>query len=440
MSQKAVVETLEIPVDQIKPSPYQPRMAFNLEDIRGSIQRDGILIPLTVRKKDGDYELIDGERRTRLAKELGYKTIPVTVIDVDDDTARRMVWKVNTLRQDYAPNEKAYYFQRLQEEFGMSLRGIARDCDQSPQTVLAYLNVFKLPDEYQQMIWGGEIPIRVIRALEPLFNGVARATPLSNIEIFEHLDRTVREKHYGAEQIEEAIKPYLSRLREEQIEKAKEALAEVKPEVKVPETPEELETTARALRKEARRKREAALTPREKAEKERAKEEKRRKSEEAKKRLEEERERRIQEEAKKRARELEETEKLRIVEEAKKNAQEEILSSPQLLQEVAHRAREERSEEFAEMEKRAREAAESIAQPLAEALIKAEEDSKVARSSEERRLLESCMLLGSIIQSLRNKTIFCTKHDHEEPMLMWSCGTPITKTHEELRGKLRLGK
>lgn len=269
MSQtKAILETIDIPVDQIKPSPYQPRLNFNLEDIRGSIQRDGILIPLTVRKKDGYYELIDGERRVRLAKELGYKTIPVTVIDVDDDTSRRMVWKVNTLRQDYSPNEKAYYFLKLQKPpYEMSLPGIARECDIGVKDVKAYLNVLKLPKEYQQMVWDRVIPIRNIRELNKLFNGVARATPEENPEIFELLDRSAREKHFGAEQIREAIRPYLAKLREEQIAKAKEVIEEIEPEVKAPETPEELEEVARALRKEAKRRKTPEQIHKEKQEK-----------------------------------------------------------------------------------------------------------------------------------------------------------------------------
>jgi ParB family chromosome partitioning protein len=437
MSQKAIVETIDVPINQIKPSPYQPRLSFNLEDIRGSIQRDGILVPLTVRKKDGYYELVDGERRTRLAKELGHKTIPVTVINVDDDTARRMVWKVNTLRQEYSPREKAYYFKKLQEEYGMSLRGIARECDYSDTLVRAYLAVFRLPKEYQEYVWLGKIGVgHLVQLLNAgFFNGDAKAF----VQAITFLDQIIEQKLSDRE-FQEVLEPTLREYQKHRVESAKKAVGEVVPEVGVPETPEELERAATTLRKEANKKREEALTPKEKAERKRMQEEKRHRAEEDRKRREEEEKQRIEEEAKRRARELEDAERRQIEEEARKKAQNEILSNPQLLQEVAQRAREERSEEFAEMEKRAREAAESIAQPLAEALIKAEEDSKVARSSKERKLLENYMFLGSIIQSLRDKRIFCTDHDHEEPVLMWSCGTPITKTHEELKAKLRLGK
>lgn len=255
---KVVVKGEEIPVDLIKPSPYQPRLTFDLEDIKGSIQRDGILVALTVRKKNGYYELIDGERRLRLAKELGYKTLPCDVVDIDDDTARRMVWKVNTLRKDYEPKEKAIFFKTMQEKYGMSLTGIAREYDSDRHTVKAYLNVFKLPDEYQQMVWDRVIPIGVVKELEVLFNSgrylpLDRLTPEKAPEIFEILDRAVKEKYFGQKEVQEAIRPYLARFREERVKKAKEALAEVKPEVEVPKTPEEFEEAAKALREEAKR-------------------------------------------------------------------------------------------------------------------------------------------------------------------------------------------
>jgi len=492
---KVVVKVEEIPVDLIKPSPYQPRLTFDLEDIKGSIQRDGILVALTVRKKNGYYELIDGERRLRLAKELGYKTLPCDVIDINDDTARRMVWKVNTLRKDYEPKEKAIFFKTMQEKYGMSLAGIAREYDSDRHTVKAYLNVFKLPDEYQQMVWDRVIPIGVVKELEVLFNSgrylpLDRLTPEQAPEIFEILDRAVKEKYFGQKEVQEAIKPYLARFREERVKKAKEALAEVKPEVEVPETPEELEEAAKALREEAKRRKTPEQKHQElvdKAQKAlnsfpsldkarklgveiepyeenleriesyleekpkkawddvkslkkefqaKVKEAEKRREEEEKKRQEEEMRRRIEEEAKRRARELEEAEKRRIEEEARKKAQEEILTTPELLQEVAERAREERYREFAAMEERAREAAGEIAGPLREALLKAEQDIMEVKNSEKRRLLENYMIIGSILTTLEKGLIFDIEHKGEKQMLLWKSGTSLTETHTKLKEKL----
>ena len=499
MSQaKAIVETVNVPVDKIKPSPYQPRLTFDLEDIRGSIKRDGILIPLTVREREGYYELIDGERRVRLAKELGYKTVPCTVIKVDDDTARRMVWKVNTLRQDYTPKEKAYHFRSLQEKYGMSLRGMAMEYGIDRHTIKAYLNTFRLPDEYQQMVWDRVIPIGVVKELEVLLNsGVyppsERLTSEKAPEIFEILDRASREKYFGQKEAQESIRPYLKRLRQEQVEKAKVAVERVEPEVRVPETPEELEEAARVLREEAKRRKtpkqkhreivgkaQKALSsfpslenaeklgvdikvykkklekiesylkekPKEawddisslkKEFKAEIKEAQIHREEEEEKRREEEMQRRIEEEAKRRARELEEAEKRRIEEEARKKAQEEILTTPELLQEVAERAREERDREFAIMEERAREAAGEIAGPLREALLRAEQDIREVKDSEKRRFLENFMVIGSILATLEKGLIFDIEHEDEEQMLIWKSGTPLTQTHKQLRKKLGIG-
>lgn len=489
MSQtKAIVETVNIPVDRIKPSPYQPRLAFNLEDIRGSIQRDGILIPLTVREKDGYYELIDGERRLRLAKELGYKTVSVTVIDVDDKTARRMVWKVNTLRQDYSPKEKAYYFKKLQEPpYGMSLRGIARECDYSEDSVVAHLNVLKLPEKYQKLVWDGPLSVSHIRELRSLFNeGAPTVAPA-----IKWLDQVIDRKLTHSE-LRESIRPELREIEERRIKAAQEVIKEVTPvpEAVKLETPEELEQAAKVLKREAKRRKTpqqkhqelvdkawkalSSFPSLEKAKKlgvdigsykeklekiesylkekpkeawndfnslkkefnARIKEAEAHRREEEEKRREEEIQRRIEEEARKRARELEAAEKRLIEDEAKKKAQEEILSNPELLQEVAERAREERYQEFGEMEERAREAAGEIAGPLRDALLKAQQDILEVKNSEKRKLLENYMMIGSVLTTLEKRLIFDIEHENEEQMLVWKSGIPLTETHRKLKKKL----
>jgi ParB/RepB/Spo0J family partition protein len=428
---------VDVSINLVKPSPYQLRLTLNVEDLKEEIQKDGLLSPLIVRRKKDYYELIDGQRRFEALKQLGWKKVPVEIQEVDDKKARVMVYKLNSIRESYTVEEEARYFKKLTDG-GMKPYEIETELGVKHSWVQACLNVWKFPEDIQNNIFAprGKTAYQVymsdIRDLEAVIN--------RNTDEAIAILKEIINKRLTTNEKRKLITDRTRKIDEERLKAAEQALPKFETEITKLETPEELERTAEVLRREAKRKREETLTPKEKAEKKRIKEEKKRKREEARRRREKEERRRIEEEAKKRARELEEAEKIRIEEEARKKAQEEILSSPQLLQEVAQRAREERTEEFAEMERRAREAAESIAQPLAEALTQAEEDSKLAKSSEERRHLESYMLLGSIIQSLKNKTIFCTEHSDEKPMLMWPCGTPITKTHEELRVKLRLGK
>ena len=250
----------QIPIDKIKPSPYQPRLTFDLEDIRGSIQKDGILVALTVRKRDGYYELVDGERRLRLAKDLGYKTVKCDIIDVDDDVARRMVWKVNTLRKDYTPKEKAYHFKKLQK-MGMAVNAIALDCDIDWHTIIAHLNVLKLPQSTQNVVWESKkLSVSHIQELEDLFNG-----SVDTEGIGKWIKQTLEQK-LTSKELREARKPELRKIERKRVESAKKAVGKITTEVKEPKTPDELDKAAEVLRREAKKKRESKLSSEEKNE------------------------------------------------------------------------------------------------------------------------------------------------------------------------------
>ena len=340
--------SLQIPVEKIKPSPYQPRLEFDLEDLKGSVLKDGILVPITVRERNGYYELIDGERRTRLARELDYTEIPANIIEVDDSTARRMVWKVNTLRKDYKPPEKARYFKKLQDE-GMSLRGIARECDLDAQTVLAHLNVYKLPQKYQDLIWddSSRLTVSHVRELESMFNGVASATPiLTKLDLV--LDRKLTSK-----ELREVIRPELQEAERKRVEAAKEAsktyVIPIMPALKEFSTPEELNKVASILKKEAARKIKAQKTS---AQLEAEKAEKLRKKQE----------RDTQKKEKQAKKEKQLREKVRqeftteVKQEAKKEAKKELVENPAFIDELI----EQNKEVFEEKIRKRREEADEI--------------------------------------------------------------------------------
>ena len=95
---------LQVPPWEIERSPWQPRTEFSreaLEDLVESIRQNGIIQPLTCRRrKDGKLELICGERRQRAATEAGLKLVPVVVKDVDDAAAAVMTITENLQRDD----------------------------------------------------------------------------------------------------------------------------------------------------------------------------------------------------------------------------------------------------------------------------------------------------------------------------------------------------
>lgn len=281
----------EVSIDQIKPSPYQPRLYFDLETIKESIKQDGMLvIPLVRKKPDGktEYELIDGERRWRATKELGWKTIEVQIKDVDDEVARRMVFALNEERQPYTVEEYTKFFRRMYEQM-RSVYAVAEAFRKPQATVWIYVNISILPEPLQKAIWTGKIPVGFIKEMEPVFTE-ARAEVGDITRTFEYskspnyqkivawLERVYTGEIKGREELrEEYVDPYLEMLDKKRVEKAKEDVERVVPKELIEakevtlETPEELERTAKSLRREAKRKRAEALTPQQILEKKREK-------------------------------------------------------------------------------------------------------------------------------------------------------------------------
>jgi len=411
-----------ISIDQIKPSPYQLRLSFKVEDLKEEIEKDGLLSPLIVRRKDGYYELIDGQRRLEALKQLGWKKVPVEIQEIDDKKARLMVYKLNSIRESYTTEEKARYFKKLHDE-GMTFYQIGKELSVDDQWVLAHINVFKFPEDVQNAVWSGELSISHVQRLEPIIG--------ANIQDATKIAREVLLRRISVSQTEELVKDRKEAIEKARVEAAKKAIGVMTPiaEVKL-EAPEELEKAAEALRKEAIRKREELLTPKEKA---RLEAEKKLKEEERRKR-EQERKKQEDEEIRKRL----EAERRKIEEEARKKVREEILSSPETMREMVEEVESRlSSQETVEIEERARQSAEEILQPLKEAILKAEADIQEAESSEKRKLLQNYMVLGSILTLLRDKRVFCLDHPNEQPMLLWPCGTPLSKTYDQLKEKLR---
>lgn len=215
-----IAKGIEIPVDNLRPSPFQPRINFNLQELEPTIRSQGILDDLVVRQlPTGIYEIIDGERRWRIAKNLEMPTVPCVVVEADDETARKLVWTLNVERKDYEPEEKAVYFKELHEK-GLSFRKIAEVTRLSPHTIIAYCNVFKLPEKYQKLVWAGKIPIGIINELESLLSGVQYCTLATK-----WLD-VVLEKGLGQKEIREALAAQPPEEALEKLEKAEAPIPE----------------------------------------------------------------------------------------------------------------------------------------------------------------------------------------------------------------------
>ena len=247
-------------VEAIKPSPYQPRYVFNLDGLELEIKKDGLLSDLVVRKKGNFYEIIDGERRWKTLKNMGWETVPVKVVEADDAKARLLVYKLNKIRENYSVEEEARYFKKLADG-GMTPLEISKQLNVDFHWVLANLNIFKFPEDVQKAVWTRQISISHIVALESVIERNIKEAVLTAKEILER-KLTASETRKITQKREDELEARVDEMRIKAVERVLPAIA---PKVPKLETPEEFEKAAEALKEKAVLMREGALMPEEAA-------------------------------------------------------------------------------------------------------------------------------------------------------------------------------
>ena len=157
-----------VPIGEIKPNPRQPRRYFDEEriaELAESIQHQGILQPLVVRKVENGYELIIGERRFRAAQRAGLDRVPVVVKDVSDAESLEMALVENIQREELTPIEEALAYRQLMEEFHLTQEDVANRVGKSRPVVTNLLRILNLPEEIKEEVDRGHISVGHARAL-----------------------------------------------------------------------------------------------------------------------------------------------------------------------------------------------------------------------------------------------------------------------------------
>jgi ParB family transcriptional regulator, chromosome partitioning protein len=164
--------TRTIAVEEIHPSPGQPRTRFDdarLDELAASIKTQGIIQPLIVRTRPlengGGYELIAGERRWRAAQRAGLHEPPAVVRDVAPTQAFEMAMVENLQREDLNPLEEAAGYQRLIEEFGYTQEQLSDRVGKDRSTVANSLRLLRLPDSVRGLLAEGRLSMGHARAL-----------------------------------------------------------------------------------------------------------------------------------------------------------------------------------------------------------------------------------------------------------------------------------
>jgi ParB/RepB/Spo0J family partition protein len=187
----ASVQLRSVPISAIVPiDGWNPRMAFNdaeLKALSASILERGCLVPVLVQATgNGDYRLVDGEKRYKAAVLAAVMELPAIVrpVDAGEDAAavegELLVDAVvaNQLRSQLSPVEEALACRRLKGDHGLTLKGIAQKLQMTQAKVRERLAILELPDTLWPRIGAGEIPASAIAglvALTKIHPGLAEA-------------------------------------------------------------------------------------------------------------------------------------------------------------------------------------------------------------------------------------------------------------------------
>jgi len=157
-----------VAVERIDHNPYQPRKAFDDEELAAlseSIRTVGILQPLVVRQVGERFQLVAGERRLRAAQAAGYGEVPVRVVDFNDQQVLEAALVENIQRADLNPIEKAQGFQEYLQRFDMTHEELSKRLGLDRSTVTNLVRLLELPPEVQSAVRVGQISAGHARAL-----------------------------------------------------------------------------------------------------------------------------------------------------------------------------------------------------------------------------------------------------------------------------------
>ena len=164
---------IRIPIAKIDPNPVQPRVEFDertLRDLATSIQSDGILQPIVVRRDQDRYILVVGERRLKASRLAGLPTIPAIVREIESDKLLEVTLVENIQRENLNPLEVAAALDRMIADLGLIHEELAERTGMSRTSITNHLRLLKLPLAVKGLVRKGQLQMGHARALLALDN------------------------------------------------------------------------------------------------------------------------------------------------------------------------------------------------------------------------------------------------------------------------------
>ena len=159
---------IEIPLEEIKKNPYQPRTYFNeekLNELKDSIEKNGLLQPIVVKKAIKGYYIIAGERRYRAFELLDKKEIPAIIKEMTDEEMMVFAVLENLQREDLSALEESESYKNLMDKMSLTQEELANKLGKSRPYIANSLRLLKLPTEIKIKLEQGLISAAHARTL-----------------------------------------------------------------------------------------------------------------------------------------------------------------------------------------------------------------------------------------------------------------------------------
>ena len=159
---------LQIPIDEIIPNRFQPRLQFDdrgLEELASSIKQHGIIQPLVLRRVEDKYEIIAGERRYKAAQLAGLTKVPAVIANIDDNKSAEVAIVENVQRKDLSAIEEARSYKNLLDKGYLTQAELAKKMGLSQSAIANKLRLLNLDEEVQKALMNNQISERHARSL-----------------------------------------------------------------------------------------------------------------------------------------------------------------------------------------------------------------------------------------------------------------------------------
>lgn len=192
------VMSQDVPVDRIRPNPYQARREFNdLDELAEAIRQQGFISRLRVRPdptEQGFFQLVYGERRLRAAEQAGLVNLPCDIAAHSDRELIEIGLVENIQRQDLNPLEEARAFQTFINELDYSIRSLAERLGKHRSYVEGRLALIRAPEDVQELVLQRPDTIDAARQIASIPDPVERQALIAGVASGELTSQAVRER------------------------------------------------------------------------------------------------------------------------------------------------------------------------------------------------------------------------------------------------------